>query len=178
MKRIIGLLAAVSLALAGIAAPAQAAEPIEAQAVFDCPDPAGSAKLNVCMYDWINYNYASGFFRRTNQDITAQPNDCMNINTLYWHDYVGTVGDAASSMVINSRYHASYQAGLVIEFYEWVNCNEAGRSFSAFVRGDTSDLVVIPNLADIGTRGGTVVQNEGSDFYNTIQSIRVGAPGS
>lgn len=189
MRKILAAFATALLALAFTAAPASAdaslglaaaraavlaADPIEEQAVFNCPDPTGpvSVKLNVCLYDWINYNYASGFFRRDNTQVGA----CLNINTLYWHDYDGTVGDAASSLVINSRSSSGYPGGLNVEFYEWVNCNESGRSFVASL-GAGSGLVLVPNLADLSNRSGSIGQIEGgNNFYDTIQSIRVGLP--
>lgn len=155
-----------------------AAGPAQA-AVSDCPNPdTTSGMANICLFDEAPYNYNSGFFRRTadqvQSTVTGGIAGCMNINTYYWHDYNGTVGDHASSLVINS--HPGIQApnGMIIKLFEWVGCNESGRSF-ALGFSSAAKVTYIPYLSNIQNCGNCsfAQDNEGSNFDNTIQSIKV-----
>lgn len=99
IKKVFALLAVMVLAL-GAAQPASA-EPVKTQAVIN-----GCSADFICLYDWINNNYASGFWQRSFAALDGS-NDggvasCMNLNDMKWHDLNGSPNNTASSLIINS----------------------------------------------------------------------------
>ena len=169
MKKFLAALAAATITLVGSLAVAQ---PVQA-AVSDCPAPT-SGMANICLFEDPPYQVGGthGYFRRTADQVWAAPNGCFNLNTQYWGDGSGIVGDYASSLVINSDPGIQAPDGYIINFYEWVNCNPSARQFH--VQFTSAQYVAyIPYLSNINNRHAPVVYQNGSNFNDTIMSMSV-----
>lgn len=153
-----------------------AAAVVAVLAALSLVTPAYAATINgcdaarICFYDWINNNYASGFWQRpiygANSVLTSNDGGipgCMNLNDMYWHDLDGLVYDAASSMIINQYNTKNYR----IEIYDWINCNYNAANM---------DYNVAPNELIIETNLHTLTDCDaggcGISWYNKPSSIR------
>jgi hypothetical protein len=139
LKRIIGVLAFIALALGLASAPAQAAT------INGCDEN------NVCLYDWINANYASGFWQRpiatmrTNSD--GGVTGCTNLSNHQWHDLDGSPNGTASSGLINRSDQGaqSYR----VDYYDYLSCSPSGPSFS--IIAGVGELVINNNFNSLST---------------------------
>ncbi len=160
MKKVAAVLSFVVLFLTMFSAPAQAAT------INGCKDN------NVCLYDWINNNYASGFWQRSISAI-HDSNDggvanCMNLNDMQWHDLNGSPNNTASSLYINLNnpgygpYYVTFRENL---------CGGGGAELIYQVPG--SYLVVENNLAEATKDSACYNYTCSWNWYDRISSIKV-----
>ena len=116
MRRILaGLLAA----MLGVSLGLSAAQPASANlAGFGCND-VGALNARVCLYNYLNYNIAYGFWQRTFAEVRE---GCVNLANHRWHTG-GSVNDAASSLIITLG--AMYDYHWRVRVYNWTSCSSA-----------------------------------------------------
>lgn len=160
MKRVMAVLALIALGLVANTSPAVAAAPVSAQTVYwGCQDNVPNEKGRICLYDWIDTNYASGFFQRSYVSVGDATDggvaQCMDLGNKNWHDRTtGSVNNEASSLIIAGITYPTQ--GMRVTFYDRANCVTSASTdyyFTVIVGGNgfRPDTRRIPNLADLGT---------------------------
>lgn len=175
MRKLLALFAMLGVILSvAVSAPAQAKTIFPS--VYGCPNNSTN-KGALCLYQWADYNSSGGVWKRALTDL-GDSNDggvsgCTNLNDMHWDGTSNPVYDTTSSILMNTSAPANY----VILFYEWTNCNGAGRHFYCnvpntipWVYGQQNLLAVAPS-----SQGGYPCRtgNENRNFQNTIASIRI-----
>jgi hypothetical protein len=161
LKRIMAVLALLVLGLVANTSPAVAAAPITAKTVYyGCQDNVTNEKGRVCLYDWIDTNYASGFFQRSYVTIGNSTDggysQCMDLGNKNWHDRTtGSVNNEASSLIVAGITYPSN--GMRVTFYDRANCvvnSSTDYYFTIILSNNYPQWPAvrrIPNLADLGT---------------------------
>lgn len=165
MKRIMAVLAALVLAFGLASAPAQAAAPVNAQAVNGCDDNM------VCLYDWINNNYASGFWQRSLSSIRTSADGgvsgCVNLSNHQWHDLNGSPNGTASSGYVIRANSGTQQWR--VQYYDYLSCGAGG--------GPSFFVIVAPGELNINTNYNSLDTCDGGScslaWENRISSIKV-----
>lgn len=145
MRKFITLIAAMLLTGAGILV---SAGPAQAATINGCnADNAG----NVCLYDWINHNYASGFWQRTLGTLRTSSDGgvtgCTNLSNHQWHDLNGSPNGTASSGYVNRP--TGGQQSYRVDYYDYLSCNPSGPSFSVIAA--PGELVINGNFNSLST---------------------------
>jgi hypothetical protein len=164
MRKIYALLAAFMLALGWLATPA-AADPIKEQAIINGCDPN-----NVCLYDWTNNNYASGFWQRSyTQFRNAQESgiDCINLPDKFWHDLNGSPNNTASSLIINWGNATASK----VTFYDATGCGVNGGYYYGYNIAPNGTIIET-NMA-VTDRPGCLRGQCSLNYYDRISSIQV-----
>lgn len=163
LHKIAAALAGALVMLAG-AVPASAG-PVKPLATLNGCDPN-----NICLYDWTNNNYSSGFWQRTYVQIQNSNDgapDCVNLSNHQWHDLAGSPNNTASSLTINWSSGPTRK----ITFYDSSNCGaQGGYSYGYYATGNTT--VIETNLANTNRPA----CNFGAcslNWYDRISSVKV-----
>jgi hypothetical protein len=158
MKKIMAVLLALTLGLVASTSPAAAAAPVTALTTYwGCQDNVSNEKGQICLYDWIDTNYASGFFQRSyvffGNASDGGSNNCVDLGNKDWHNRTtGSVNNEASSLIIAGITYPTN--GMRVTFWDRANCVGSGLTdyyFDVVVGGALPDTRRIPNLADLGT---------------------------
>jgi hypothetical protein len=106
------------------------ASPAQAASWTDCPSSQVDASGFVCL--WENPNYTGGRWQAAKSTLFGGASGgiggCYNLNGSRYTNG-GTVYDTASSWAIRS-YNGDtdrFGFGFSVTFYEWINCNAAGK---------------------------------------------------
>lgn len=144
--------------------------------------PAQAATINgcdayyVCLYDWINNNYASGFWQRSVTAISAQADggvsNCLNLNDHYWHDLNGRPNNTASSLIINGSTSAG--GTLTVAFRENL-CGGGGEEL--IYQMPRNGLAIEQNLASSSKDPFCYNFTCPWNWYDRISSIRIYSAG-
>lgn len=162
MRKILSLFMGLMLVLAGVTV---AASPAQAATINGCQ------VNNVCLYDWINNNYASGFWQRNGAYLSTGTDGgvsgCTNLASHQWHDLDGSPNGTASSLMIN--WGPIGGAVRRIEFFDYFGCG-AGGGYSFYYLIASTELVTEVNLNDLNyCDAGSC----GLAWENRISSIRL-----
>lgn len=154
------------------ATPARADQP----SIYGCPN-LSNTKGSICLYQWELYNGSGGQWNRALTDLGASTDGgvagCTNLNDQYWNGTSNLVYDTTSSIVANTLAPRSYG----LRFYEYINCNEVGRSIDCWIATATNGPVVwgLRQLIAIGQNPSLTcwTLDSNTNFQNTIASIKL-----